>query len=278
VLNGDDAGSYGSLLAALNEEAGAHGYDVPVRTYGIPNHSASRLDVAATGIEYAPDRTRFRMRWWGGELPVETTLIGEFNVYNVLCAATVALALGIDPVAIQAGIRKRTGILGRMQRMEAGQPFLAVVDFAHTPISLENALRTLRPLVGTTPDGRPGRLIAVFGSAGLRDREKRYLMGEVAGRLADFTVITAEDPRTEDLAEICREIERGVTQRVDASRYTIVFDRAEAIRYAVNLAQAGDVVAAFGKGHERSMCFGETEHPWSDQDAMLAALRERPGA
>ncbi len=162
-----------------------------------------------------------------------------------------------------------------MQRMDAGQPFLAIVDFAHTPISLENALRTLRPLVGQGNAQGQGRLIAVFGSAGLRDREKRYLMGRVAGELADYTVITAEDPRTEDLADICRAIERGVCEYADSSRYAIVPDRSEAIQHAVNMARPGDVVAAFGKGHERSMCFGETEYPWSDQDAMLAALQRR---
>ena len=100
-------------------------------------------------------------------------------------------------------------------------------------------------------------------------------MGRVSGQLADFTVITAEDPRTEDLDDICRAIERGVREFADASRYMIVPDRTEAIQYAVNMAQPGDVVAAFGKGHERSMCFGEIEYPWSDQDAMLAALDRR---
>ncbi len=269
VLNADDGGSYGALLAALNEEATIHDYHVPVRSYGIPGHSRVRLDVSAHAIDYAPARTRFNVQWWGGEFPIETQLIGEFNVYNILCAVTAALASGISAAAIQEGVEGLEGVLGRMQRMDAGQPFLAVVDFAHTPISLENALRTLRPLV------RQGRLIAVFGSAGLRDREKRYLMGRVAGELADYTVITAEDPRTEDLADICRSIERGVREHADSSRYAIVPDRTEAIRYAVDMAQPGDVVAAFGKGHERSMCFGEIEYPWSDQDAMLAALRRR---
>jgi UDP-N-acetylmuramoyl-L-alanyl-D-glutamate--2,6-diaminopimelate ligase len=162
------------------------------------------------------------------------------------------------------------GVLGRMQRMEAGQPFLAVVDFAHTPVSLERALETLRPLVGPG-----GRLIAVFGSAGLRDREKRSLMGRVSGRLADFTVITAEDPRTEDLGEICREIARGVREFAAPDRYVIVPDRAEAIQFAVDMARPGDVVGAFGKGHERSMCFGEIEYPWSDQEALMEALGRR---
>jgi UDP-N-acetylmuramoyl-L-alanyl-D-glutamate--2,6-diaminopimelate ligase len=281
VLNADDAGSYGALLAALNEESVAHGYHVPVRAYGIPGHSRARLDAAAHAVDYAPARTRFDLHWWGGVLPIETTLIGEFNVYNILAAATAALAIGVAPAAVQAGITALPGVLGRMERIDAGQPFLAVVDFAHTPISLENALRTLRPLVGQDSQGRAaggGRLIAVFGSAGLRDREKRYLMGRVAGELADFTVITAEDPRTEDLADICRSIARGVAEFAGPQQYTVIPDRAAAIQYAVNMARPGDVVAAFGKGHERSMCFGETEYPWSDQDAMRAALQGRAGS
>jgi UDP-N-acetylmuramoyl-L-alanyl-D-glutamate--2,6-diaminopimelate ligase len=159
-----------------------------------------------------------------------------------------------------------------MQRIDAGQPFLALVDFAHTPISLERALTTLRTLVDRQAGGR---LIAVFGAAGLRDRAKRFLMGEISGRLADYTLITAEDPRTEDLAEICREIERGLLSSASQSRCQIIPDRFTAIQRAVDMAQPGDVIAAFGKGHERSMCFGEQETPWSDQEAMLAALERR---
>ena len=273
VLNADDVGSYGALLAVLAQEAAAHGYQVPVHSYGIATgQDRPRVDVTAHDIRYEPDRTQFTLRWWEGEFPVETRLIGRFNVYNVLCAATASLALGVAPAAIQAGVATMAGVLGRMQRMEAGQPFLAVVDFAHTPVSLERALETLRPLVGPG-----GRLIAVFGSAGLRDREKRSLMGRVSGRLADFTVITAEDPRTEDLDEICREIERGVREFAPPERYAIVPDRAEAIQFAVDMARPGDVVGAFGKGHERSMCFGETEVPWSDQEAMIEALERRRG-
>lgn len=277
VLNAGDAGSYGALLAALNQEALVHDYHVPVRSYGIPGHGSTRLDVAARAIDYAADRTRFDLHWSGGAFPIETRLIGEFNVYNVLCAATVALEIGIAPGAVQEGVGNLSGVIGRMERIDRGQPFLAVVDFAHTPISLENALRTLRPLVGQGSSAGEGRLIAVFGSAGLRDREKRYLMGRVAGELADFTVITAEDPRTEDLAGICRSIERGVTEFAGPGQYAIVLDRAEAIQYAVDMARPGDVVASFGKGHERSMCFGETEYPWSDQEAMATALKRRTG-
>lgn len=271
VLNADDAGSYDALLAAIEEEMQNQGQSVAIHSYGVANplHPID-LDVAVEAIDYGVDATRFDLRWWDGRFAVESPLIGEFNVYNVACAATVALSLGIDPHAIQRGVATMPPVLGRMQRIDVGQPFLAVVDFAHTPVSLERALTTLRPLVS-----RGGRLIAVFGSAGLRDRAKRFWMGEVSGRLADYTVITAEDPRTEDLAEICREIERGVRKVVGIDRYTIIPDRSEAIQTAVNMAQPGDVIAAFGKGHERSMCFGEIEYPWSDQDAMRAALEHR---
>ena len=134
---------------------------------------------------------------------------------------------------------------------------------------------TLQDLVGVAPDGRRGRLIAVFGSAGLRDHEKRYLMGKVSGQLADFTVVTAEDPRIEDLALINAEIARGVQEHATADAFVIVPDRATAIQFAVDMAQPGDVVAAFGKGHERSMCYGEIEYPWSDQAVLAAALERR---
>lgn len=277
VLNADDDGSFAALQSALAEEADRHGFAVPVRTYGIAAaHQLTSLpDVTATMIDYAPSGTRFCLRWWGGEFAVESPLIGEFNVSNVLCAVTVALALGLPPTVIQQGIAHFAGVLGRMERIDRGQPFLAVVDFAHSPVSLERALLTLRKMVGQDEAGKPGRLIAVFGSAGLRDVAKRRLMGQVSGRLADFTVVTAEDPRTEDLDAINAEIAAGVSEFAPTTALTVVPDRAAAIQCAVNMARPGDIVAAFGKGHERSMCFGEIEYPWSDQEAMRTALDQR---
>ncbi len=184
----------------------------------------------------------------------------------------VALGLGVEAESVRQGVAEMQGVSGRMERIDCGQPFLAVVDFAHSPVSLERALQTLRPLVA---HGRGGRLISVFGCAGLRDRQKRGLMGRASGRLADYTVITAEDPRTEDLNAINREIEAGVREFADPGAYCIIPDRAEAIAFAVQMAGPGDVVAAFGKGHERSMCFGATEYAWSDQQAMRDALEGR---
>ncbi len=282
VLNADDigeeTGSVEALRRALAEEASRHGAALPIRTYGLADFVRAvpgLPDVYAADIAYAPESTRLTVHWWGGEFPITTALIGDFNVYNLLCAVTIALTLELPVETIQAAVAGFRGVLGRMERMDRGQPFLAVVDFAHSPVSLERALITLRKLVDQRPDGQPGRLIAVFGSAGLRDRAKRRLMGRVSGRLADFTVITAEDPRTEVLAEINAEIAAGVEEFASSEQFVIVPDRTTAIQYAIDLAEPGDVVGAFGKGHERSMCFGETEQPWSDQEAMLAALERR---
>lgn len=280
VLNADDDGSFAALQTALAEEANKQGFPVPVRTYGIAGAPTATVspDVIAAAIEYLPSGTHFYIRWWGGEFRVNSNLIGEFNVANVLCAATIALALGLEPTVIQQGITNFAGVLGRMERIDEGQSFLAVVDFAHSPVSLERALITLRKMVGQGENDQPGRLIAVFGSAGLRDVAKRRLMGRVSGRLADFTVVTAEDPRTEDLDAINAEIAAGVAEFAPVGAYTVVPDRTAAIQYAVDMARPGDIVAAFGKGHERSMCFGETEYPWSDQDAMRTALQRRLAA
>ncbi len=268
VLNRDDPGSYEPLQAVLAQEA-AREEAPPVRvlSYSLESPDA---DVWAQEVETASDATRFQLHWWQGAFPVETRLIGLFNVANILAATTAALGLGVPPRAVQEGVAGVTGVVGRMERIDCGQDFLAVVDFAHSPASLERALQTLRPLVAPG-----GRLIAIFGSAGLRDRAKRRLMGRVSGRLADFTIITAEDPRTEDVRTICTEIAAGVAEFAPPERFLIVPDRAEAIRAGVFMAQAGDVVASFGKGHERSMCYGEIEYPWSDQEAMRTALRQR---
>jgi UDP-N-acetylmuramoyl-L-alanyl-D-glutamate--2,6-diaminopimelate ligase len=199
---------------------------------------------------------------------VQTRLVGEFNVYNILAAAAAGMSQGLDWGDVQKGVGKVRGIVGRMERIDEGQAFTAIVDFAHTPNALENVLRTLRPMTA-------GRLIVVFGCAGLRDVEKRPLMGEIAGRLADVTIITAEDPRTESLEAIMAQIAAGA-EKAGARKgrdYYYIGDRAEAIAFAVNLARPGDIVIVAGKGHEQSMCFGTVEHPWSDHKALRTALR-----
>jgi UDP-N-acetylmuramoyl-L-alanyl-D-glutamate--2,6-diaminopimelate ligase len=231
-------------------------------------------EVSARDVRFAPDATRFILVLPGGDVAVETALVGGFNVSNILAAASVGVALGVSPDAIITGIAAVQGVPGRMERIDAGQDFLAIVDFAHTPNALEQALTTAQTMTRKAAQ-EGGRVIVVFGSAGLRDREKRAMMGHVAGRLADVVIVTAEDPRTESLEEIMAESAaaaeaEGKREGVDLWR---VPDRGEAILKACQIAQMGDVVIACGKGHEQSMCFDTTEYPWDDREAMRRALR-----
>ncbi len=258
-------------VAVLNREDASYSHLAHVRadrvvTYG--RHADAM--VRAVDVDVTPHRTRVHAHSPLGVLDLETTLIGEFNVYNVLAAAAVGVGLDLPLEAIREGIAAVRGITGRMERIDEGQDFLAIVDFAHSPVALERALRTLRRITS-------GRIIAVFGSAGLRDVAKRYLMGKVGAELADRVILTAEDPRTESLEAILEEMARGARDGGGREGETFwrVPDRQRAILHAVALAAPGDVVAVFGKGHERSMCFGEVEHPWQDQDALRWALRVR---
>jgi UDP-N-acetylmuramoyl-L-alanyl-D-glutamate--2,6-diaminopimelate ligase len=159
-----------------------------------------------------------------------------------------------------------------MERIDLGQPFTVIVDFAHTPNALTRALETARGLTG-------GRVIVVFGSAGLRDVAKRRRMPQVAARLADFTILTAEDPRSESLESIMGEMSEAMRQASaeEGSDFLAIPDRGEAIREAILRAAPADLVIICGKGHEQSMCFGEVEYPWDDRRAARAALAERLG-
>jgi len=165
-----------------------------------------------------------------------------------------------------------------------GQEFTAIVDFAHTPNALKVTLETAREMgSGSSIEGQKvsekGRIIAIFGSAGLRDKEKRRMMAETSAELADLTVLTAEDPRTESLDGILDEMAAGSRSKGGREGETFwrIPDRGEAIEFALRLARPGDIVISCGKGHEQSMCFGKTEYPWDDRTAMRAALAEYLG-
>jgi UDP-N-acetylmuramoyl-L-alanyl-D-glutamate--2,6-diaminopimelate ligase len=211
---------------------------------------------------------------WG--MKVSTPLVGSYNISNCLAAvAACSGALSIDPVIAQGALKNVRKVPGRMEFIDMGQDFLAVVDFAHTPNALRSALLAARPLV-------KGRLIAVFGSAGLRDKEKRRMMAEISTEYADISVLTAEDPRTEPLVAILEEMATGANSRggVEGKTYFRIHDRGEAIRFATDIARRDDIVLVCGKGHEQSMCFGDTEYSWDDRIALkaaLAGLLEIPG-
>lgn len=260
VLNADDS-SFAMLRAVPADLHISYGIDQPA-------------DVRARDIRYDNDGTRFVADTPVGPITLFSPLLGPFNVSNILAAIATALSLGADPGRIEAGVASLRRIRGRMDALELGQPFLALVDFAHTPNALQHALEAARTMI--SPDGR---VIVVFGCAGLRDRQKRPWMGEIAGRLADLVVITAEDPRTEDLDEIMEQIAAGarLAGAREGETFVKIGDRAAAIEWAVQQARPGDVVIACGKGHEQSMCFGEVETAWSEHDVMAAAIKRRNG-
>lgn len=235
-------------------------------------------DFRAQDIDYGPDMTHFTLVGPGGlNVDLESPLVGPFNVANTLAAAAAAALIIDGPAryasAVAEGARRLPPIPGRMQRIDEGQDFLAIVDFAHTPNALRRALEAARSMISPH-----GRVIAVFGSAGLRDREKRRMMAEVGMELADLCVLTAEDPRTESLDGILEEMASGAARRggVEGETFWRVPDRGQALAFACSLAREGDIVIACGKGHEQSMCFGTTEYPWDDRDALRSALRGAP--
>jgi UDP-N-acetylmuramoyl-L-alanyl-D-glutamate--2,6-diaminopimelate ligase len=288
VLNRDDH-SYDYLSGIV------HGLPSTVQTcYGLQ----ASADVCAMEIEYSPSGNRFTAASNDFRVATSSGLIGAYNVSNCLAALTAAVyGLGIDPETAARGLASLAGIPGRMERIDLGQPFTAIVDFAHTPNALKVTLEAARAMPLTTERtehteknkkdsvdsvvsvvNKP-RVIAIFGSAGLRDKDKRRMMAETSVELADLSVLTAEDPRTESLDGILAEMVEGATSRGGREGETFwrVPDRGEAIRFAVKMARPGDIVLACGKGHEQSMCFGKTEYQWDDRTAMRAALAELLG-
>ena len=230
-------------------------------------------DVQAVDIKYSSSGIQFVAHGKDFQIEITSHLVGAYNVSNCLAALTATVyGLEITPVIAAKGMASLDGIPGRMEKIDIGQNFTAIVDFAHTPNALKVALEAGRTM-------SKGRVISVFGSAGLRDKEKRRMMAETSAELADLTVLTAEDPRTESLEEILEEMAAGARSRggIEDKTFWKVADRGEAIRFALSLAHPGDIVLACGKGHEQSMCFGEREHLWDDRTAMRAALSEYLG-
>ena len=244
ILNADDA-AYALVREMLPG-------NVKTLTYG-----RSRGDYTMTG--------QFRSS-------LSPKLSEAYNAVNALAAFSAAKALKIEQEAILRTLRQFKGIEGRMEQVGRNEDIAVFVDFAHTPNALKEALSALRVKRKLPSE----RIIAVFGAAGLRDPSKRPMMGEVASRLADEIVLTAEDPRTEDVGKIIEQIARGVSEETPVYK---IPDRQKAIDYAIiELAKKNDVVAVFGKGHEKSMCFGRTEYPWSDHEAVRRALKTRKKA
>jgi len=218
---------------------------------------ADDAELRPEGLDLGPRGARFT----AGGLELETQLRGRFNVENVLGAVAAARLLGIEDDAIARGVRELRGVPGRFEAVDEGQPFAVLVDYAHTPDSLENVLRTARDLA-------QNRLICVFGCGGDRDRGKRPLMGSIASELADLAIVTSDNPRSEEPDAIIGEIVAGAAGEIEVEP-----DRREAIARAIDAAQEGDVVVIAGKGHEQGQQFADRTVRFDDRDVAREALR-----
>jgi UDP-N-acetylmuramoyl-L-alanyl-D-glutamate--2,6-diaminopimelate ligase len=239
---------------------------VPILDYGIDAPAA----VRAVDIQLRAHSTHFRVVLPNAEQTIETPLVGRFNVSNSLAAIATAYSQGIALEVIAQGLATTRGVAGRMESIDEGQPFAVIVDYTHTPDSLQKVLTTLRPL--TT-----GKLIVVFGSAGERDTQKRPLMGRVATQMAEFSVITDEDPREEDREHILQDIADGAIAegKREGQDFLCIADRTTAIKVAFEHAKPGDTVLLAGKGHEQSMIVGREKLPWDDRKVAREQLRRR---
>ena len=261
IVNRDDAAS--SLFEAVTRESGAR-----LITYGTDPSA----EVRAKRVGEGPHGLTIDVATasWSASLPVR--MAGRFNAHNALAVVALGEALALDHERVLQGLRDFPGVPGRMERVEAGQPFGVVIDFAHAPAALATVLDDLAPLAAA----RGGELIAVFGAPGERDAGKRPLMGEVAAQRCRLVVLTDDDPRGEDPAGIIEGIATGA-ERAGKRRdrdLLVIPDRAAAIRAALERARPGDVVLLAGMGHERSMVVGSEMRPWDERGAALSALAE----
>jgi UDP-N-acetylmuramoyl-L-alanyl-D-glutamate--2,6-diaminopimelate ligase len=252
VVNRDDAA--GQKLMADTRS--------PTITYGLTaaaDVSVDQLRMDAQGIEMGA-------RVCGVSIKLHSRLVGRHNVYNILGALATATGLGLDLQVAVRGVEQLRTVPGRFERVDAGQPFSVLVDYAHTADALRNVLMAARGIA-------TGRVIIVFGAGGDRDRQKRPQMGRIAAECADMAFITSDNPRTEAPLDIIRAIEAGYREVGQATTYHIIEERAEAIRAALQLGQSGDVVVIAGKGHEPYQLIGSRRLPFDDRQVARKALQ-----
>ncbi|MDJ1185465.1 UDP-N-acetylmuramoyl-L-alanyl-D-glutamate--2,6-diaminopimelate ligase [Roseofilum casamattae] len=256
IINLDDA--YGRrLIEQLDPEK--------VWSYSTRDSSAS---FWTSNIEYQPTGVKGLLHTPQGQIPFISPLVGEFNVSNLLAGVGAALHLGIPLETIIATLSQFPGVPGRMERVvsEPDRGITVIVDYAHTPDSLENLLKASRPFI-------PGKMICVFGCGGDRDRTKRPIMGKIAAELSDLAVVTSDNPRTEEPQAILDDVVAGIPQSLSA-KVQVIGDRAEAIRAAIHGAQPGDGVAIAGKGHEDYQILGTEKIHFDDREQAKLALEQ----
>jgi len=257
VTNLDD--EFGAKLADFSRKRSA-----VVLTYGW-----GRGDFHALNVDIAPRGTRFDLVTPEEKIAVFSPLIGRVNVYNILAASAACYARGCDASPIARGIASLTHVPGRFQRVDCGQPFTVVVDYAHTDDALRNLTALAREFVSR--DGGSSRVITVFGCGGDRDRAKRPMMGEAAGRGSDIVILTSDNPRSEDPRAIINDALVGLQKT--GVKYTVEIDRGKAIASAINEAGPGDIVLLAGKGHEKVQVTREGSNPFDDVDVAREALK-----
>ncbi len=233
-------------------------------TYSIKEESqtkARNIDIGLRGVRFAADTSQ-------GEINLDLNMTGMFSVYNALAAVAVGLSQNIDANLIKKALEAIKGVAGRFETVDYGQDFAVIVDYAHTPDSLENVLKTAKEVT-------KGKLITVFGCGGDRDKTKRPIMGEVAAKLSDYSVITSDNPRSEEPAEIIDQIEVGVKTIIGEDKYTKIIDRRKGIEYAIKAAEKGDIVLIAGKGHETYQIVGDQILDFDDKKVAEEALKQR---
>ena len=233
-------------------------------TYGV-----EKGDLKAQKVKTTPSGSQYNVNYGGEELKIKTQLPGSFNVYNSLAVVGVGISLNLTPDQIQHGIASLAGVAGRMTRIDEGQDFDVIVDYAHTPDSFEKLFKDLKPVI-------KGRLIVMFGSAGRRDEAKRAVQGELAGKYCDIVVLTEEDDRDIDGNQILEEIAAGVekTGKVRNQNLFLVHDRTNAIEFALKSAKSGDTVLLLGKGHEKTIEREDREDPWDEMGITRQLLTD----
>ena len=256
VLNSDD--EYAMKLAEFSRGQGSE-----VLTYGW-----TKADFHASKVEITPRGTRFQLNSPQGNIAISSRLIGRVNVYNILAASAAGIARGCSLESIAAGIAELKAVPGRFEGVDCGQPFTVVVDYAHT----DDALRNLTSLAREFVKQNSGRVITVFGCGGDRDRTKRPLMGEAAGKGSDFVVLTSDNPRSEDPLAIINDAVVGLQR--SGAKYNTEPDRRAAIALAVSEARPGDIVLIAGKGHERVQIARAGTVPFDDREVAAEILRE----
>ena len=252
TLNADD-----DAVAAIRNEM-----TIPNITYGISANS----DLYARDIEISENGVDFKMSLHGAhDFPVHLAMTGMFNVYNAMAAASCAMVLGIDTESIRKGLEAIQSVPGRIEMLQTNTPYKIILDYSHSPDALKNILKTVRQFAR-------GRVIALFGCGGDRDHAKRPIMGRIGGQLADFCVLTSDNPRSEDPMQILKSIEEGI--RPTGKPYTVIENRREAIRYAMTIAQEGDIIVLAGKGHETYQEIMGVKRPFDEKTVVRELLEE----